>query len=175
MSWFLWWGLLFTRKLLNQGLLLVKLKSSIRIFYGRHHDLVDCYGISVSQMTTDMFYLSYALSGFFLIHDISLTRLTWRVSLVEQELLTLPDHLSSSPVFGGVRVNPSLVLCVCFVDRCLSVLFWPLYFLSIYILRRLVTNVVSLSLSYKRYSIFFIRNSEVAFTNNRKSYDNIFP
>ena len=123
MSWFLWWGLLFTRKLLNQGLLLVKLKSSIRIFYGRHHDLVDCYGISVSQMTTDMFYLSYALSGLFLIHDISLTRLTWRVSLVEQELLSLPDHLSSSPVFGGVRVNPSLVLCVCFLDRCLS--FYP--------------------------------------------------
>jgi hypothetical protein len=27
-------------------------------FYGRHHDLVDRYGISVSQMTTDMFHLS---------------------------------------------------------------------------------------------------------------------
>jgi hypothetical protein len=26
--------------------------------YGRHHDLVDRYGISVSQMTTDMFLLS---------------------------------------------------------------------------------------------------------------------
>jgi hypothetical protein len=26
--------------------------------YGRHHDLVDRYGISVSQMTTDMFDLS---------------------------------------------------------------------------------------------------------------------
>jgi hypothetical protein len=25
---------------------------------GRHHDLVDRYGISVSQMTTDMFHLS---------------------------------------------------------------------------------------------------------------------
>jgi hypothetical protein len=24
--------------------------------YGRHHDLVDRYGISVSQMTTDMFH-----------------------------------------------------------------------------------------------------------------------
>ena len=40
--------------------------------------------------------------------------------LVEQELLTLPEHLSSSPVFSGVRVTRSLVLCVCFVDRCLS-------------------------------------------------------
>jgi hypothetical protein len=30
-----------TRKLLNQGFLLAKLKSSLRKFYGRHHDLVD--------------------------------------------------------------------------------------------------------------------------------------
>jgi len=36
----------------------VKLKSSLRKFYGRQHDLVDRYGISVSQMTTDMFHLS---------------------------------------------------------------------------------------------------------------------
>jgi hypothetical protein len=27
-------------------------------FNGRHHDLVDRYGISVSQMITDMFHLS---------------------------------------------------------------------------------------------------------------------
>jgi hypothetical protein len=44
-------GLLLTRKLLNQGFLLVMSKSSLRKFYGRHHDLVDSYGISVSQMT----------------------------------------------------------------------------------------------------------------------------
>jgi hypothetical protein len=51
-------GLLLKRKLLKQGFLLAKLKSSFRKFYGRHHDLVDRYGISVSQMTTDMFHLS---------------------------------------------------------------------------------------------------------------------
>jgi hypothetical protein len=34
-------GLLLTRKLLNRGFLLVKLKSSLGMFYGRHHDLVD--------------------------------------------------------------------------------------------------------------------------------------
>jgi hypothetical protein len=50
--------LLLTRKLLNQGFLLVKLKSSLRKFHGRHNDLVDHYGISVSQMNTDMFHLS---------------------------------------------------------------------------------------------------------------------
>jgi hypothetical protein len=51
-------GLLLKRKLLNQGFLLVKLKSSHRKFYGRHHDLVDRYGIPVSQLTMDMFHLS---------------------------------------------------------------------------------------------------------------------
>ena len=48
------------------------------------------------------------------------TRLTRRVSLVEQILLTLPEHLRSPRVFSGVRVIRSLVLGVCFVNRCLS-------------------------------------------------------
>jgi len=48
------------------------------------------------------------------------TRLTRRVSLVQQELLTLLEHQSSPPVFSVVRVTRSLVLCVCFVDRSLS-------------------------------------------------------
>ena len=49
------------------------------------------------------------------------TRLTRRVPLVEQELLTLPEHPSSPPVFSVVRVARSLAWCVCFVDCCLSV------------------------------------------------------
>ena len=53
-QYFLGRGLLLTRKLLNQGFLLVKLRSSLRKLYGRHHDLVNRYGISVSQMTTGM-------------------------------------------------------------------------------------------------------------------------
>ena len=56
---------------------------------------------------------SRLISGF-------VTRLTRRVPLVEQELLTLPEHLSSSLVFSGVRVPRSLVLYVCFVDRWFS-------------------------------------------------------
>jgi hypothetical protein len=43
---------LLTRKLLNQGFILVKLKSSLRKHYDHHHELVNRYGISVSQMTT---------------------------------------------------------------------------------------------------------------------------
>jgi uncharacterized membrane protein len=33
---------------------------------------------------------------------------------MEQELLTLPENLSSPPVFSGVRVTQSLALCVMF-------------------------------------------------------------
>jgi hypothetical protein len=40
------------------------------------------------------------------------------VPLVEQELFILPKCLSSPSVFSGVHVTRSLVLCVCFVDRC---------------------------------------------------------
>ena len=47
------------------------------------------------------------------------TRLTRRESLMEQELPTLPEHLSSSPDFSRVRITRSLVVYVCFADRCL--------------------------------------------------------
>jgi len=50
-------------------------------------------------------------------------RLTRRLPLEEQKLPTLPEHLRSPSDFSGVRVTRSLVLCVCFVDRCL--IFWP--------------------------------------------------
>jgi hypothetical protein len=45
------------------------------------------------------------------------TRLTRQVLLVEQELITLPEHLSSPPIFSGVRVTRSLDLCVCFEKK----------------------------------------------------------
>ena len=51
-------GFVLTKKLLNQGFLLVQFKSSLRKLNGRQHDLVDRYGISVSQMKRDMFHLS---------------------------------------------------------------------------------------------------------------------
>ena len=101
-------GLVLTRKLLNQGFLLVKLNSSLRKFHGRHHGYV-----ALVVNTSRSFPHSRLITGF-------VTRLTRRVPLVEQELLTLPVHLSSPPVFSGVRVTRSLVLYVCFVDHCLS-------------------------------------------------------
>jgi hypothetical protein len=39
--------------------------AAVTILCGRHHDLVDRYGIFVSQMTTDRFHLSEALSESF--------------------------------------------------------------------------------------------------------------
>ncbi len=84
--------------------------------------------------TSGFFHHSWPITGF-------ITRLTRRVSLVEQELLTLPKHLRSPPVFSGVHVTRSLVLWLCFVDHCLSFcffFFWPLYCLF-FDLRILIT------------------------------------
>jgi hypothetical protein len=73
-------------------------------------------------MTMNMFHLWYTSQSFLHSWLITgfVTRLTRLVTLVEQELLTFPEHLSSPPVFSEVRVNRSLVLYICFVDRCLS-------------------------------------------------------
>ena len=107
-------GLLLTRKLLNQGFLLVKLQSPwldwplFNICVPNDHGYVP---LVVNNSRS--FPHTWLITGI-------VTRLTRRVSLVGQELLTFPEHLSSPPVFSGVRVTRSLVLCVCFVDRCLS-------------------------------------------------------
>ena len=61
--------------------------------------------------TSHLFPHSRLITGF-------VSRLTQRLPRVEQELPTLPEHLSSPLVFSGVRVTRSLVLCVCFKDRC---------------------------------------------------------
>ena len=46
---------LLTQKLHKQGYAVPMLKSTIQAFYGRHHELVDSYEISISQMTMDRF------------------------------------------------------------------------------------------------------------------------
>jgi len=76
------------------------------------------------------------------------TRLTRRVPVVEQKLLTLPEHLSSPPVFSVVRITQSLVLYACFVDRCLSVCTFSFDHCVVYLhvcffdLRILITHLV---------------------------------
>jgi hypothetical protein len=107
--------LLLARKPLNQVFLVVKLKSSFRKFYCLHYDFVNCYGISVSQMT--MYHASTS------------------VPFLAQELLTLPEHLSSAPVFRLVRVARSVVFCVMF---CRSL--FDLFILDIVLSVRLTTS-----------------------------------
>ena len=75
--------------------------------------------------------------------------------LTPVELLSLPEHLGSPPVFSGVLVTRSLVLCVCFVDRCLSFctfFSWPLCCLFFFDLQILVIPLV-FSNSSNRYTI----------------------
>ena len=60
---------------------------------------------------------------------------TRRVSHVEQELHTHPEHISSPPVFSWVRVTRCLDLYVMFCGSLfflLSFFFWPLCFSLIY-------------------------------------------
>ena len=86
--------------------------------------------------TSRSFPHSWHINGF-------VTRLTWRMSLLEQELPTLPEQLSSPPVFSRVL---KLYVCVCFVDRCLSLypfFVWSLRCLSFFDLQILITHLVS--------------------------------
>ena len=76
-----------------------------------------------------------------LIETLNTPRLTRQVPIVEQELLTLPEHLSSTPVFSNVHVTRSLALCVCFEERCLSLC--PLCCLFFFDLRVLIAPLVS--------------------------------
>jgi hypothetical protein len=139
-------GLPLTRKLLNQGFLLIKLKSSLLQsppWLGWplwNFCVANDHGYIPLLNTSRSFPHAWLFTGF-------LTILTWRVPLVEQEMPTLSEHLSASPVFSGVpvRVNRSLVLCVCFVDRCLS--FWPLCCLF-FDIRIMITPLVSSNSSY---------------------------
>ena len=83
-------GLLLPMALLNQRFLLIKLKSSLRKFYGHHHDLIHRYGIPVLQITTNLFVsTSRSFLHTWLITGTA-TRSMRRVSLVE--LLTYPSR-----------------------------------------------------------------------------------
>jgi len=76
-----------------------------------HHHLIENYLVLICWVGVKQQSLTLPL----LYHRQDLNNTIWvtlRVSLVEQELLTLPEHLSSSPVFSGVRVTRSLVLLI---------------------------------------------------------------
>ena len=124
---------------------------------------------SLVVSTSRSFLNSRLITGF-------VTRITRRVPLVEQELHTRPEHLSSPPVFSGVRVTRSLVLYVCFVVvvvwefyvrltywgffcRSLFVLlyffFWPLCCLFFFDIRILIAPLVSSNSSYSVWTTLY--------------------
>ena len=96
------------------------------------------------------------------------TRLTRRLSLDEQELLTLPEHLSSPPVISGVRVTRSLVLCVCFeIVVCPFVLFILATVLSV------LLRFTASDYPYDIFKLFTLKRSkgDEKCTSNGKSND----
>ena len=83
------------------------------------------------------------------------TRLTRWVPLVKQELLTPLKYLSLPLVFSGIRITRSLVLCLCFVDRCLSFCTFSFgYFVCLYFfdIQILITPLVSSNSSSNQWS-----------------------
>ena len=73
------------------------------------------------------------------------------MSLVEQELITLPEHLKSPSVFSGVRVTRSFSI-TCMFCRLLFILLyffiWPLCYLFFYDIRIMIAPMVSSNSSY---------------------------
>ena len=47
-------GKLLTSKLLSRGYRRAKPVSTVKMFYGRHHDLVDPYNVAVSKLIFDL-------------------------------------------------------------------------------------------------------------------------
>jgi hypothetical protein len=121
--------------------------------------------VSLVVSTSRSFPHSWLITGF-------VTRLTRRVPLLELELLTLLEHLSSPSVLSGVRVTRSLVLCVCFVDRCLSFFFWLLCCLFFFDIRIPITPLVSSNSSCQ---VIFIGELRSIYRTPVYSKHNFFP
>ena len=54
-------------------------------------------------------------------------RITWQVTLVEQEVFTLQEHIGSPTVFKGVRAAWSYVFCVVFCRSLVLLCTFSLY------------------------------------------------
>jgi hypothetical protein len=156
-------GLLLTRKLLNQGFLLVKLKSSLRTFHGHHHFLVTRTPLKTGGelRCSGRVSSSFSTSGTRRVNLVTNPVISreWRTNREVEHIRGYLWHRYSITVnqemvvtvkvFSGVRVTRSLVLYVCFVDCCLSFLcffFWPLC--SVIMITPLVSSTSSVVLLY---------------------------
>jgi len=79
--------------------------------------------------------------------------------------ITLLEHLSSPLVFSEIRVTRSLVLCVCFADRCLSFCTFSFGDCVVCSLRILITLLVSSNslLQHAPRQIIMFINSTIPF------------
>ena len=153
------------------------MKSSLRRLNGRHHYLVnlprnicvtnDHVYVPLVVSTPGSFRNSWLITGI-------VTRVTRRVSLVEQELPNIPEHLSSPPRISGIR---SFVFCVVFCRSLFVLLYffaWLLYCLSFFHSQILISPLVSLNslnvwfMDYWKFSIFL-----QTVISNLSSYNNL--
>ena len=92
--------------------------------------MIQHYVINFVYVTNDHRYVPLVVSTCrFFSRSWLITRVTRQVSLVDQELPTLLEHLSSLPVFREVHVARSLVFCVMFCRSLfvlMSFIFWSL-------------------------------------------------
>jgi len=143
--------LLLTRKLLNKGFLLGKLKSSLRKIYGRHHDVVDRYGYKRPRICFICHKHFPVLSSFMTHH-----RVCNYINTTGATNGAATAYISGTPefslVFSGVRVTRSLILCVMFCRSLFALLyffFWPLCCLFFFDLQILITHLLSSIFSSK--------------------------
>ena len=138
--------LLLTREVQNESFLLVKLKSSLQKFYV---DTMTGWPLWNIRVTNDHGYATIVVHTSMSFHHAWLitgfkTKLTQRMSLVEQELLTSVGHLKSPTVVSDVSVSWSLVLFIMFSRSLFVLLFlWPLCCLSFFNIQILIIPLVS--------------------------------
>ena len=88
----------------------LQLKSSLRRFYSLHHDMVNVMEYLCHKWPR----ICSVCRNHNPVISTFVTRATRRAPHLEQELLILPELLSSPPVFSGVHNARSLVFCVMF-------------------------------------------------------------
>jgi hypothetical protein len=127
-------GLLLPRNLLKQWLLVIIMKLPLE-FYVCHHDFTNRYGISASQLITDAFCLCYYHNPVlysFMIYYQSCNKSNTMGGTNGALTAYLPEQLSLSTFYNGVRVARSLDFCVIFCRSFFVLL--TLYLLPLYCL-----------------------------------------
>jgi hypothetical protein len=143
--------LLLTRKVLNKGFLLAKLKLSLRKIYGHHHDVVDSYGHKRPQICSTCHKHFPVIFSFMTYHRVC--------NYINTTGAT--NGAATAYLFGTPEFTPgfewgscySIFSFMCMFCRSLFVLlyffFWPLCCLFFLDIRNLITLLVSSNSSSK--------------------------